>query len=84
MRLGNRVLPLRVFEVFAVVLFLSAAAPASRAQLQFSGPVDYAVGTSPVIVVTGDFNGDGKLDQAVLNTGDHTVSILLGNGAQRH
>jgi hypothetical protein len=80
MRLAKRVWPLGVFESLAIALFLSAAAPAARAQLQFSGPVNYAAGTSPSIVVTGDFNGDGKLDQAVLNTGDHTVSILLGNG----
>ena len=31
-------------------------------------------------VITGDFNGDGKLDLAVTNTADGTVSILLGNG----
>jgi hypothetical protein len=31
-------------------------------------------------VVTGDFNGDGRLDLAVSNSGSDTVSILLGNG----
>jgi FG-GAP-like repeat len=30
--------------------------------------------------VTGDFNGDGKLDLAVTNASSNTVSILLGNG----
>ena len=30
--------------------------------------------------VAGDFNGDGKLDLAVTNQGDNTVSILLGDG----
>jgi hypothetical protein len=36
------------------------------------------VGSTPVSVVVGDFNGDGIPDLAVLNSG--TVSILLGNG----
>jgi hypothetical protein len=31
-------------------------------------------------VVTGDFNGDGKLDLAVANTNSNTFSILLGKG----
>src|SRR4029077_4752748 len=34
----------------------------------------------PAAVAVGDFNGDGKLDLAVTNKGDKTVSILLGNG----
>jgi hypothetical protein len=43
-------------------------------------PPTVGVGTGPRGVVTGDFNGDGKLDLAVTNNGDDTVSILLGNG----
>jgi hypothetical protein len=31
-------------------------------------------------LVTGDFNGDGNLDLAVVNGGNNTVAILLGNG----
>src|SRR5262249_53885485 len=47
--------------------------------------VSYTVGTAPVSVTTGDFNGDSKLDLAVANSGnpvgdDGGVSILLGNG----
>jgi hypothetical protein len=61
-------------------LLFSLIIPAARAQLQFSNPVSYPVGNSPGEVVVGDFNGDGKLDMAVLNTGDQTISILLGNG----
>jgi hypothetical protein len=46
----------------------------------FQAPATYAVGRGPISVVTGDFNGDSKLDLAVANQNDHTVSILLGNG----
>jgi hypothetical protein len=36
--------------------------------------------SNPDAVVLGDFNGDGKLDMAVANAGNNTVSILFGNG----
>jgi sugar lactone lactonase YvrE len=50
----------------------------------FENPVFYTVGTSnntPTSLTTGDFNDDGNLDVAVANTGDDTVSVLLGNGS---
>jgi hypothetical protein len=37
----------------------------------------YAVGNGPFQIVAADFNGDGKLDLAVANLTDDTVSILL-------
>ena len=49
----------------------------------FAAPVSYAVGINPYGVTVGDFNGDGKLDLAVVNNGTSqsgTFSILLGNG----
>jgi hypothetical protein len=50
----------------------------------FQSPVFYSVGSAtntPTSLTTGDFNHDGNLDVAVTNTGDNTVSILLGDGA---
>ena len=58
--------------------------------ISFKTPVNYSVGTHPAGIVTRDFNHDGKLDLAVLNSGyffsaddagkHTTLSILLGNG----
>ena len=63
-----------------VGLLCALAASTVRAQFQFSSPTNYPVGSSPGQVVVGDFNGDGRQDLAVLNTGDQTISLLLGNG----
>jgi len=38
------------------------------------------VGSGPISLSEGDFNGDGKLDLAVSNYEGSSVSILLGNG----
>src|SRR5262249_42555807 len=43
----------------------------------FLPPVDYAL-TSPGAVLTGDYNGDGKLDVAAVAS--NGVSVLLRNG----
>jgi phospholipase C len=37
-------------------------------------------GANPVLLATGDFNNDGKLDVAVANGSTHSVQIMLGNG----
>lgn len=40
----------------------------------------YPVGNAPSGIVMADLNRDGKLDLAVTNQADGTVSVLLGNG----
>ncbi|MDQ2945868.1 MAG: FG-GAP-like repeat-containing protein, partial [Acidobacteriota bacterium] len=41
----------------------------------------YPVGVSPQAIVVADFNHDGIADFAVANTGNNTVTVLLGNAA---
>jgi hypothetical protein len=61
----------------------------TRVLLSFSAPVSYNIGSSATVfngsvgadgVATGDFNGDGKVDLAVVHGADNTVNILLGKG----
>jgi len=48
----------------------------------FAGPreIRLAQGSFPAALAVGDFNGDGKLDLAVANAHDNSVTILTGNG----
>src|ERR1700691_4998947 len=47
----------------------------------FAPHVDYPAGGAPTSVAVGDFNGDGKLDIAVLyGSSNASVGILLGHG----
>ncbi|MBR0731086.1 VCBS repeat-containing protein [Bradyrhizobium japonicum] len=45
-----------------------------------TGEAVFAVGPEPVAIATGDFNGDGRLDVAVANRGDTSLTILFGTG----
>jgi hypothetical protein len=47
----------------------------------FGTPRSFAVGTNPVDVTQGDFNGDGKADLAVANMNSNSASVLDGDGA---
>jgi RHS repeat-associated protein len=49
--------------------------------VQFAAQVTYPVGAYPWGVASGDFNGDGKPDLAVVNSSDDTISLFLGDGA---
>jgi hypothetical protein len=46
----------------------------------FQPHLDYATGKDPSALAADDFNGDGKLDLAMVNLQDGTVSVLLGRG----
>ena len=61
--------------VIGVLGLLSSTA---FAQTYLYNRADFPTGNGPTAAVTGDFNGDGKLDLAVVNRDDNTVSVLLG------
>ena len=74
-----------VSATFLLIVFAWVASRAT-ASVTFSNPTSYPVGTALIGVAIGDFNGDAKVDLAVVNSGDlatgndGNVSILLGNG----
>ena len=70
----------RPFWLMICSLLALLGNPASASAVSFGTPTSYPVGTNPAAIVVGDFNGDGKIDIAVANTGSDDVSILLGNG----
>jgi hypothetical protein len=57
---------------------LGAGTPGWQTVAGSTSPV--GVGNHPQSVAVGDFNGDGYVDLAVLNSSDKTVSILEGDG----
>jgi FG-GAP-like repeat/Cep192 domain 4 len=68
-----------VIGILCVLLAgLGPCTSAAIAQTYLYNRADFAVGKIPYGVVAADFNGDGKLDLAVTNRDDNTVSILLG------
>jgi hypothetical protein len=46
----------------------------------FQSSLQFASGSGPYCIATGDFNGDSKPDLAVANAEGHNVSVLMGNG----
>ena len=47
---------------------------------RFTRAPELYAGTNPSSIVAADFNGDGRVDLAVVNTASYDVSIFLGNG----
>jgi FG-GAP-like repeat len=73
---------MRVCLVASLVFFMTLAASAST--VSFRPLKTYSVGSNPTAIAVGDFNGDGRPDLAVLDSGGSTptdqggVSILFG------
>src|SRR4029453_11386834 len=59
-----------------VSVLLNKTLPGASA-LSFAQKQDVATSEGPIYVTTGDLNGDGKLDLAVVDLLVNTVSVLL-------
>lgn len=46
----------------------------------FQQPKNFPVGAGVFAMISGDFNGDGKIDLVTGNTQSRDISVLLGNG----
>lgn len=67
-------------EVKAARRSLTMAAGASFPIPGLAAHAILPTGYLPTAVVAGDFNEDGKMDLAISNGGDNTITILLGKG----
>src|SRR3989442_12879403 len=83
----NRKLGRLSLLVAATSFFLLASPNPTLAQTApqtplFNPQTEYVAGSKngPSGIVVSDFNGDGKPDLAVVNFGDWTAWVLLGNG----
>lgn len=63
-----------------LVILAITCVPTIADATDYTKPTVYHVGTAPNMVVAGDFNADGKIDLATVNSGSGNVSVLLGNG----
>ena len=48
--------------------------------ITIAGSGQNAIGTSPIQVVAGDFNNDGKMDFATANYTSGNITVCIGNG----
>ncbi|MEO1584934.1 MAG: VCBS repeat-containing protein [Planctomycetota bacterium] len=58
----------------------NAAAQACPAGADFAPPILIPTGNGPTSLSLGNFNNDGNIDLAVVNSNDGTVSTFTGNG----
>jgi uncharacterized repeat protein (TIGR01451 family) len=71
---------MRRLSLYLAIVLVSSHGLATRGgAVEFAAPRVYSVGMNPHGIVIADFNGDGKPDIAVANSGSNNVSILLGN-----
>ena len=74
---GDGKLDLAVADLIASVSVLFNTTPSGAPTSSFAAKQDFATGDGPRSVTAGDFNGDGKLDLAVVNFNSNTVAVLL-------
>ena len=65
----------------ASVSVLLNTTPMQAGLATFAAQTTFATGTSPDGIAVGDFNGDGRIDIAIANSGAASVSVLLNTTA---
>jgi hypothetical protein len=60
------------------VLYVEATRPTSSVALSI--PSQFNTGLTPIGMITGDFNHDGKLDLVTVNFDGNNITVLLGKG----
>ncbi len=68
------------YILFFISLFVLCEMQLHATWSGFAPQVVYPVGSNPVSAVLGDFNRDGSLDIAVVNSFDNTITVLYNNG----
>jgi 6-phosphogluconolactonase (cycloisomerase 2 family) len=63
-----------------ISVYRNLSAYGSISTSSFATSVDFTTGSSPMILATGDIDGDGKPDLIVTNNGSSSISILRNNG----
>ena len=53
----------------------------NNGNLSFASKVDFATGLNPTSLAIADIDGDGKLDLAITNFGDNSVSVIRNTGS---
>ena len=60
---------------------LTVTTPEACQPVSFATATNFDVGSNPLSVAVGDFNGDGKQDLATANYSVNNITIRLGNGS---
>lgn len=79
---SRRSSPLRSLgTAIAVITMGCSDGPGREVSVEVPSLVSYKVGAQPRSIAVADLNGDGGLDVIVANSGDNTLTLLLGTTA---
>src|SRR5215211_2761310 len=67
-------MPTRILTTTAMLILLASP---GRAQTPTFARIDYPTSDAPRGIATGDFNRDGAMDLALVNTGRKSVVVLM-------
>ncbi len=77
---GDSVPDLAIANIDGKNVTILLGVPKSSGQFTQAPGSPYAAGNSPSSIAVADFNGDDKMDLAITNELDNTVTVLIGQG----